>query len=94
MVKVQRNPPRCLGANVLGRPVDVLHDFGGLFENIGIQLLDDVVFLQAVITKELHLVGVVDIAYLDLFASLEGSHDTEGLADFLQFLMHLYFTVL
>ena len=51
--------------DVLRHPVDILHHLYGLFEHIGVHLLDNIGLLLAVAAQESHLVGVVDVANLD-----------------------------
>lgn len=75
---------RMLRADVLRHPINVLHQLHGVLECEGIHPLDEIGFdprhTRAVIADIVHFVGVVDVAYLDLFIGEKRTGDTEGFA--------------
>ena len=69
-----QHPPGTVRAqlppDMAGYPPDILHNLSGIFENIGVQPLQDVFLWFALFAKELQLVGLIDIAHKQLLIAL------------------------
>ena len=75
---------RVLGADVLRHAVDVLHQLHRVLESIGVHALDEIGLdprhARAVVADVIDLVGMVDIAHLDLLIGEKRAGDAEGFA--------------
>lgn len=75
---------RVLGADVLRHAVDVLHQLHGMLERVGVHALDEIGLdsrhARAVVADIIDLVGMVDIAHLDLLIGEKRAGDAEGFA--------------
>ena len=84
MMEVQALGFRVLGADVLRHAVDVLHQLHGVLEGVGVDALDEIGLdprhARAVVADVIDLVGVVDVAYLDLLIGEKRAGDAEGFA--------------
>ena len=83
-MEVQAFRLRVLGADVLRHAVDVLHQLHGMLEGVGVHPLDEIRLdsrhARAVVADVVDLVGVVDVAHLDLLIGEKRAGDAEGFA--------------